>query len=150
MGVDGKIKNRNEKGKIERGVSGKMEWYVARPGLIRQRWERKATDKRPTIGRKRSRNQKDLPGDFIADNGVLSLNGGCMLQGVCSHIAVFKKCKCACRCVFCSVLQLVLGEVDILVIKGSSSKEQKRSVCILLCVISSRAAAILWSLVFQP
>lgn len=120
MGVDGKIKNRNEKGKIERGVSGEMEWYVARPGLIRQRWERKATDKRPTTGRQRSRNHNDLPGDFRTDNVVLSLNGGCMLQDVCSHISVFKKCKCACWCVFfCAV------EVDTLVNSGSSSKEWK-------------------------
>lgn len=100
-GVDGKIKNRNEKGKIERGVSGEMEWYVARPRLIRQRWERKATDKRPTIGRKRSKNQKDLPGDFITDHVLLSLNGGCMLQAVYGHISVFKKCMSVCV-LFCA------------------------------------------------
>lgn len=76
-------KNRNEKGKIERGVSGEMEWYVARPRLIRRHWERKATDKRRTIGRKKSRNQKDMPGAFIKDNVVLSLNRGYMFQGVC-------------------------------------------------------------------
>lgn len=37
--------------------------------------------------------------------------------------------KSACRCAFCSALQAVLGEVDILVINGSSSKECKRNVC---------------------
>lgn len=62
------------RGEIGRGGSGEMEWYVARHRLIRQHWERKATDKRRTIGRKKRRNQKDTRSLYKIYNVVLSLN----------------------------------------------------------------------------
>lgn len=106
-------KTEMRKERLKRGVSGEMEWYVARHRPIRRHWERTATDKRRTIGRKKSRNQTDMPGAFIKDNVVLSLNRGYMLRGVRykPHLSFFQPfkyesaCECACVCVLSRVCE---------------------------------------------
>lgn len=110
-------KTEMRKERLKRGVSGEMEWYVARHRPIRRHWERTATDKRRTIGRKKSRNQKDMPGAFIKDNVVLSLNRAYMLRGVRykPHLSFFQPFKyesaCECVCAFTCLWVIVASGV---------------------------------------
>lgn len=115
-------KTEMRKERLKRGVSGEMEWYVARHRPIRRHWERTATDKRPTIGRKKSRNQKDMPGAFIKDNVVLSLNRGYMLRGVRykPHLSLFQPFKyesaCECVCAFTCLWVIVASGVVVSIV----------------------------------